>query len=93
MRMLCVDDEPLMLKMLEMAIKEVKPDADVTAYRFQDELLEDAKANDNVLEDTELINRFLRAGIELDEADGVLDSLFVDLFIDGRKYREVSEAG
>ena len=34
MRMLCVDDEPLMLKMLEMAIKEAKPDADVTAYRF-----------------------------------------------------------
>ena len=32
-------------------------------------------------------------GIEPDEADGVLDSLFVDLFIDGRKYREVSEAG
>ena len=45
MRMLCVDDEPLMLKMLEMAIKEAKPDADVTAYRFQDELLEDAKKN------------------------------------------------
>ena len=43
--MLCVDDEPLMLKMLEMAIKEAKPDADVTAYRFQDELLEDAKKN------------------------------------------------
>ncbi len=45
MRMLCVDDEPLMLKMLEMAIKEAKPDADVTAYRYQDELLEDAKKN------------------------------------------------
>ncbi len=45
MRMLCVDDEPLMLKMLEMAIKEAKPDADVTTYRYQDELLEDAKKN------------------------------------------------
>ena len=45
MRMLCVDDEPLMLKMLEMAIKEAKPDADVTAYRYQDELLEDARKN------------------------------------------------
>ena len=45
MRMLCVDDEPLMLKMLEMAIKEAKPDADITAFRKQEELLEDAKTN------------------------------------------------
>lgn len=45
MRMLCVDDEPLMLKMLEMAIKEAKPDADVTSYRKQTELLEDAQKN------------------------------------------------
>ena len=45
MRMLCVDDEPLMLKMLEMAIKEAKPDADITAYRKQADLLEDAKQN------------------------------------------------
>ena len=45
MRMLCVDDEPLMLKMLEMAIREAKPDADITAFRKQEELLEDAKKN------------------------------------------------
>lgn len=45
MRMLCVDDEPLMLKMLEMAVKEAKPDADITAYRKQADLLEDAKQN------------------------------------------------
>ncbi len=45
MRMLCVDDEPLMLKMLEMAIKEARPDADITAYRKQAELLEDARKN------------------------------------------------
>jgi two-component SAPR family response regulator len=43
--MLCVDDEPLMLKMLEMAIREAKPDADITAFRKQEELLEDAKKN------------------------------------------------
>ena len=45
MRMLCVDDEPLMLKMLEMAVKEAKPDADITAFRKQADLLEDAKQN------------------------------------------------
>ena len=45
MRMLCVDDEPLMLKMLEIAVKEAKPDADITAYRKQADLLEDAKQN------------------------------------------------
>lgn len=45
MRMLCVDDEPLMLKMLEMAVKEAKPDADITAFRKQSDLLEDAKQN------------------------------------------------
>ena len=45
MRMLCVDDEPLMLKMLEMAVKEAKPDADITAFRKQADLLEDARQN------------------------------------------------
>ncbi|MBP0974264.1 MAG: response regulator [Oscillospiraceae bacterium] len=45
MRILCVDDEPLMLKMLEMAVKEAKPDADITAFRKQAELLEEAKQN------------------------------------------------
>ena len=39
MRILCVDDEPLMLQMLEMAVKEAKPDADITAFDDQDELL------------------------------------------------------
>ena len=45
MRMLCVDDEPLMLKMLEMAIKEARPGADVTAFNDQEDLLNDAKEN------------------------------------------------
>ena len=44
MRILCVDDEPLMLQMLEMAVKEAKPDADIAAFDDQDELLEDAKS-------------------------------------------------
>ena len=45
MRILCVDDEPLMLRMLEKAVRGAKPDADITAYRKQTELLEDAKQN------------------------------------------------
>ncbi|MBR2280236.1 MAG: response regulator [Ruminococcus sp.] len=45
MRILCVDDEPLMLKMLEMSIREAKPDADITAHKKQADLLEDAKSN------------------------------------------------
>lgn len=45
MKMLCIDDEPLMLKMLEMAIKEARPDADIKSFRKQTELLEEAKTN------------------------------------------------
>ena len=43
MRILCLDDEPLALQMLEMCVKKVKPAADVAAFDDQDELLEDAK--------------------------------------------------
>ena len=43
MRILCLHDEPLVLQMLEMCVKKVKPDADVAAFDDQDELLEDAK--------------------------------------------------
>ena len=43
MRMLCVDDEPLMLKMLESAVREASPDADITGFRYQEDLLEEAK--------------------------------------------------
>ena len=43
MKILCVDDEPLMLQMLEMAIKEAKPDADVTAFDEPEYLLDAAK--------------------------------------------------
>lgn len=45
MRILCVDDEPLMLQMLEMAVKEAKPDAEITAFEKQTDLLKDAKVN------------------------------------------------
>ena len=45
MRILCLDDEPLALKMLEQAIREAAPDADVSAYRKQALLLEEAKQN------------------------------------------------
>ena len=45
MRILCIDDEPLALEMLEEAIQEAKPDADVKAFRKQSELLEEAQQN------------------------------------------------
>ena len=45
MRILCVDDEPLMLRMLEMAVKEARPDADITAFSRQTYLLNEAKQN------------------------------------------------
>ena len=45
MRILCVDDEPLMLQMLEMAVREAQPDADITAFSKQTDLLNEAKAN------------------------------------------------
>ena len=44
MRIFCVDDEPLMLKMLELAVREAKPDADITAFSSQTDLLKEAKA-------------------------------------------------
>ena len=45
MKILCVDDEPLMLQMLEMAIREAQPDADVLAFDEPEDLLDEAKAN------------------------------------------------
>ncbi len=45
MRILCVDDEPLMLQMLETAVNEAKPDAETVSFEYPDELLEDAKKN------------------------------------------------
>ena len=43
MRILCIDDEPLMRKMVEMAVKEAKPDADVQVFEKQDDLLQSAE--------------------------------------------------
>ncbi len=45
MRILCLDDEELALQMLELSIKKAKPDADVTAFDDQDELIMDAEKN------------------------------------------------
>ena len=45
MKILCIDDEPLALEMLEEAIQEAKPDADVKAFRKQSELLAEAQKN------------------------------------------------
>ena len=45
MRILCVDDEPLALQMLEQSIKRAKPDVEVKAFRKPRELLDEAKQN------------------------------------------------
>lgn len=45
MRILCCDDEELALQMLEISVKKAKPEADVSAFDDQDDLLEDAKNN------------------------------------------------
>ena len=45
MRILCLDDEPLALQMLQMCVEKVKPDADVEAFDDQDDLLADAQQN------------------------------------------------
>ena len=43
MKILCVDDEPLALEMLTEAIQEAKPDAELKAFRKQNELLAEAE--------------------------------------------------
>ena len=45
MRILCVDDEEMMLQMLEMSVREARPEADVTGYEDADDLIEDAEKN------------------------------------------------
>ena len=42
MRILCLDDEELALRMLETCVREVKPDAEVEGFDDQDDLLESA---------------------------------------------------
>ena len=46
MKILCLDDEPLALKMLEQAVKTAKPDAEITSFRKQAELIAEAERND-----------------------------------------------
>lgn len=45
MRILCVDDERLALQMLEQAVQKAKPDAEVLAFKYQDELIAEAEKN------------------------------------------------
>ena len=40
MKILCLDDEPLALKMLQISVEKVKPDAAVKAFTKQKELPE-----------------------------------------------------
>ena len=43
MRILCLDDEPLALQMLETSIKKAKPEAEVCPFDDQDELIAEAE--------------------------------------------------
>ena len=45
MKILCLDDEPLALKMLQISVEKVKPDAAVKAFTKQKELLAEAETN------------------------------------------------
>ena len=45
MRILCIDDEPLMRQMVEMAVREARPDADVRVFERQADLVMDAETN------------------------------------------------
>ena len=45
MKILCLDDEPLALKMLQISIEKAKPDAQVTAFSKQKELIVEAESN------------------------------------------------
>ena len=54
MRIMCVDDEPLALKMLEMSIQKAKPDAEVKSFRKPRELLEAAQQELDALQADEV---------------------------------------
>ena len=43
MKILCLDDEELALKMLQMAVEKAKPDAEVLGFDDQDDLLDEAE--------------------------------------------------
>ncbi|MBR1824650.1 MAG: response regulator [Ruminococcus sp.] len=43
MRIQCIDDEPLALRMLEQAVRQSRPNADISAFLDQDDLLEETK--------------------------------------------------
>lgn len=45
MRILCVDDEPLALQMLDLSIKKAKPDAEVLGFDEPEDLLAEAEKN------------------------------------------------
>ena len=45
MRILCVDDEPLALQMLELSIGKAKPDAEVIGFEEPEDLIEEAEKN------------------------------------------------
>ena len=45
MKILCVDDEPLALQMLEMSVKKAKPEANVMSFRKPKDLLLEAEQN------------------------------------------------
>ena len=85
MRILCIDDEPLMRQMVEMSVKEAKPDADVVVFEKQEALLNDAKKNGC---DVALLDIHMRGinGVELakllKETNPKMNIIFVTGFSD-----------
>ncbi len=44
MRILCLDDEPLALKMLQLAVEKAKPEAEILTFSKQRELIAEAES-------------------------------------------------
>lgn len=49
MRILCVDDEPLMLQMLETAVREARPEADISGFEYPTNCLRTRKRTAAIL--------------------------------------------
>ena len=45
MKILCVDDEPLALQMLELSIQKARPEAEVIGFEEPGDLIDEAKEN------------------------------------------------
>lgn len=82
MRILCVDDEPLALEMLEQAVQEAKPDAEIKAFRKQKDLLEEARENGCEIAFLDIHMRGMN-GVELAKALKELNPKMNIIFVTG----------